>query len=1268
MNTRPWLIEQSYAGGAIEARAQTSHQTKLRKGILNCHSYEQGGNMDECKTNEAPSIQTLSYPGCIKAARLIAPFIRQFDVDSAACAIFCINSWHENRSSQNSAYTLNAALLSIDAFGTRQIADYKSFSAFFSRIKEALSAPCSFEDEVVPVMGQTLIPFRGKWHRALHGCGATLEYPRLCFASTIIDDPTEISEFEELLDYVDEMSQKLRGGEWQNSDAVPGDMQMPSCDYWYRTCRWMGTDPVSHLSADTIAAIDESTSYVENKCFLMNDDRTIPLFCPSILEDRLTRSMTKKRAEKNQAGIDVALLKQARAIFDSPEERGSSVLAFPLFLVNDKPIESCPSTFIVLDGESKATLFYNASAGHNDSGLEKLKALFRKDEAPLAVLDYIKIQGQQRKLVLKRPNCLDFTIIAYHDNVDLPPIPKAESRSRIADYDCGAADLMAILMMANDAGEICTFFQSTATSPNTILAPYVAASDYFIIWSDSNRQILDGTEDRRGGVALALDYNETDRYFAELFSDRLVDFPRDFNGEWALGSPFAYSLKKGERGFTEIVRKSDGRSCGLAKRIPGKNGQPCFIHLKADLESARNVPPEVFERNASAFPLFEDLLMCMTNDAGPEIAGLISDRGRLDLIYVMPGGSETNDLPVIDDELGIRALFIESDHPMVFYSAESETFCNAMSNAQDRSVECRFAGAVLSLAGSDRLDAVGALTSKLSRLSPEGKMVDVGSLSLPYRWRYGAKRITLDAASKTAALKAVAYAVDDEGVEPGSYFGADANRVIRRFQKALSKAFEEQLKQFDKEDLLIKIYEILASSSHAFHLDTKRYNSFSDLQDSEEKRVEEKIINQREDSRHEVRAAMFSIETLLTVSRHGNRIADASEVAKLVAVGGQLLAASDAADMLMFKPKGMGVEIADNCIATAIEDEDLMEESRGLKARQLRDGGHVGSDATEDEKHVRLAKGAFEADTGVSFPCFLDVLSTLSLGSSALPNEHYVSRNVMSIEKASMLDSIEQELSGIYDEAMIEKCVDFLTLDCEKLKEIDGQATEYLPFGKTKNRPNRIELKPLVEIDGRLVFSPIRTGLLRERWVRGIAERFIPAKAAFPSLNTVMENWKRRYEKALEKDVQNCFLREGFSQKHVFRGIDLCKKGDHPQQLGDYDGLAYDPSTETIWAIECKEFEKIESAYDYMQLQSRWFGEKGKLLKFERRIEYLRDNLDEVAADLGFEHTGTLHIRPYLVSNKLFVNTIGQSSFQVVTLSELESLLEEERSGAKLNS
>ena len=237
------------------------------------------------------------YPGYVKAAKKITSFIGQFDIDSAARAIFCINSWHENRSSQSSTYALNAALLDINDFGTKPILDYESFSAFFSHIKKTLPKPPITEDEVVPAMGQTLIPFQGRWHRALYGCGDTLEYPRLCFADTILDDQNRIAEFNELLDYVDAMSKKLGGGGWQNSDSVPGDMRLPSCDYWNRTCRWIEADPTRYRSANTIAAIDESTSYVENKCFRMNSGKAILLFCPSILEDYLARSMAGRNME-----------------------------------------------------------------------------------------------------------------------------------------------------------------------------------------------------------------------------------------------------------------------------------------------------------------------------------------------------------------------------------------------------------------------------------------------------------------------------------------------------------------------------------------------------------------------------------------------------------------------------------------------------------------------------------------------------------------------------------------------------------------------------------------------------------------------------------------------------------------------------------------------------------------------------------------------------------------------------------------------------------
>lgn len=57
------------------------------------------------------NIQSLYCQGCIEAAEKIISYISQFDIESVACAVFCINSWHENRSCQTNVYALNAALL-----------------------------------------------------------------------------------------------------------------------------------------------------------------------------------------------------------------------------------------------------------------------------------------------------------------------------------------------------------------------------------------------------------------------------------------------------------------------------------------------------------------------------------------------------------------------------------------------------------------------------------------------------------------------------------------------------------------------------------------------------------------------------------------------------------------------------------------------------------------------------------------------------------------------------------------------------------------------------------------------------------------------------------------------------------------------------------------------------------------------------------------------------------------------------------------------------
>lgn len=414
--------------------------------------------MDKNQAKVTVKVQTNAYPACIKPAEALIPYIAQFDIDSASCAIFCINSWAANRSFQNSAYALNAAILSIGHFGTKELTSYKSFSEFFSAIQNILPIfPC--EDEVIPVMGHTMIPFQERWRKVISGCGATLEYPRLYFADSIIRESDKVEEFGTLLDYIDDMAISLNGGEWREADEPFSELGLPSQEYWERVSTWMGKDPGSALHPDTVRSIDSQATYVENKAFLLHGNQAVPLFCPSLLEDYLNHHIENSPVETIQSRLDTALIEHARLIYDTDGRMGGSVFTYPIFEVGSELIEQCPAIFLVFNGKNRLTLFYNASMRFNADGLLKLRHHFQEKETSLTIVDYAIRQGKHRKLVLKNPSKFNLTIVAYHDNVYLgPSFIGFEERAKNADVECGAADLMAIILMGQEIDEICSFF------------------------------------------------------------------------------------------------------------------------------------------------------------------------------------------------------------------------------------------------------------------------------------------------------------------------------------------------------------------------------------------------------------------------------------------------------------------------------------------------------------------------------------------------------------------------------------------------------------------------------------------------------------------------------------------------------------------------------------------------------------------------------------------------------------------------------------------
>ena len=94
----------------------------------------------------------------------------------------------------------------------------------------------------------------------------------------------------------------------------------------------------------------------------------------------------------------------------------------------------------------------------------------------------------------------------------------------------------------------------------------------------------------------------------------------------------------------------------------------------------------------------------------------------------------------------------------------------------------------------------------------------------------------------------------------------------------------------------------------------------------------------------------------------------------------------------------------------------------------------------------------------------------------------------------------------------------------------------------------------------------------------------------------------------------------------------------HPQWLGDYDVFAVDINNKSIWIVECKVIEKVATFYDMYRQQNRFFNEHKEDEKFQRRIDYLRENADQVIQQLGCTDYIGYKVIPYMCMNKVLVS------------------------------
>ncbi|MDY8092783.1 hypothetical protein UY456_07240 [Paenibacillus polymyxa] len=142
------------------------------------------------------------------------------------------------------------------------------------------------------------------------------------------------------------------------------------------------------------------------------------------------------------------------------------------------------------------------------------------------------------------------------------------------------------------------------------------------------------------------------------------------------------------------------------------------------------------------------------------------------------------------------------------------------------------------------------------------------------------------------------------------------------------------------------------------------------------------------------------------------------------------------------------------------------------------------------------------------------------------------------------------------------------------------------------------------------------------------------------------------------QDIASAFIETGFHP--VFSEFELASRypqSDFPDNLGDYDVIAVNQAQKEIWLIESKVLQNVGSIYEDQMQQKSFFFQHRDDEKFQRRIDYIRNELGKVTSVLKLGCVDYVVI-PYMVTNKLFTSRYKKLEFPIISYHELMKKLE----------
>ena len=474
------------------------------------------------------------------------------------------------------------------------------------------------------------------------------------------------------------------------------------------------------------------------------------------------------------------------------------------------------------------------------------------------------------------------------------------------------------------------------------------------------------------------------------------------------------------------------------------------------------------------------------------------------------------------------------------------------------------------------------------------------------------------------AKKRLAELAKQEGLSEGKYDLAAAKEKLGALRKAMITEINKAVAGFD----FARSIPLLLGWSDAVADKREREKMMIEhsLKHEVDYRRDEKYSENEKKFTRTHRNYRYLIEKFVQLGPKGKNAITEEATRFLLAFIDWFFVIADARDVIHYDISPAGLNIDDEFLVN-VEYADNTKDRQGQFARedaqlQL---GLIGNsrDKVEHPKppaeQMAALDDAFQADYAFKFTSLVSLLAVLT----HWPEQHAGAPEAMSYSATQdEIAAASKKAIATLEAGEIGPILDFLTLKPEEVLRIigDDQPCDDLPVWEHNKRSARYTIRPLIKIEDRYHWGPYAVRGAGIIWSGSPSAGTLPVDIGKARVDHLLEQWKQLLDDQVElraTEIVKRFTPHVTPSAKLHR---LDRAGKHPEDLGDYDVLAYCPKAHAVFSIECKNMLPVFCLKDAKRLREKIFGVPGKdeghFRQIEKRQQYLLDHWAAIAKAL----------------------------------------------------